>query len=1086
MQRLQEVRGTCVPLVCLAVVLSIGTPAESADQQSASGQARRVSFETDEGTWLSLDIAPDGRTLVFDLLGEIYSLDIDGGTAKPLLTGPAFEVQPIFSPDGRELAFISDRSGSENLWIADADGSNPRQLTHSTERVFTSPAWSADGQYIYVTQFDSRGRPAAGSSLWMYHRLGGPGTAVDSSAKPASFAMSPAPSPDGRTLYFSARGPAGSEYGLVGPYSIYKRNLLTGATLPLMTAATAPASESGVMQPAVAPNGRLLAYGAMFEGRAELRLRNLATGEDKRLAYPIEYPMTHSSSAFQGLLPRYTFTADSREVLIAYGGKIRRVNVDTAESRVIAFNAKVDLAVGPDLRLAQKDETGPVRARVVQAPSLSPDGRTLVFSAFGKLYLMPAGGAAKPKRLTDTPLAADQISENQPCWSPDGRWIVYASWSTTGGHLWRMRADGKGEPARLTQIPAFYRKPVYTPDGKAILALRSWLHDELNFIHPYGERPFPQDVIRIPAEGGRSELITQLAASGEGWEDTPQPPDVGRLHFAGENPLVYVHTRRGLLSFPLSGGDARKVMKVLTGNFNGSRRIAVTDMLLSPDGHWALALENYQLHLIAVPGNGDPELTIDLTDPAVLQRQITDIGADYFDWADGGRSIIWAIGSTFYKIALASVIPGRTERRGGVAEDGLKGLQIAVEQPRDVPDGTMVLHGVTAVTMRGAEIIENADIVVERNRIVALGGSGSFTLPAGAKILDLPGKVVTPGFIDTHAHYRAGRRKQVIDYDRWEMTAALAYGVTASLDPQVIDNMFVYQDLIDAGAILGPRSYSTGPAMFHSARIASKEQAAAIMRKYKDHYRTGNIKSYMIGSRQQRQYMVQAAHEVGVMPTVENSGVPRYALSQVIDGFAANEHASDAVDYYRDVAMLYAQTGAGFSPTTLTGGASGLRAREYFASWHSPLRDPKLNHFTPPIFLAEWRRGEWAPREDFIFERLAASAAKIFRAGGNVGVGSHSELQGLGYHWEMWAYAMGGFTPHEVLQVATRSSAAVIGRSPEVGTLEAGKYADLNIFDENPLADIRNSTKLQYVIKNGRLYEANTLNEVWPRRRKYR
>ncbi len=1069
----------------LVVWLALLSGAAEAQSAGAAAVARRASFDTDEGTWMSVNVSPDGKTLLFDLLGEIYSLDIAGGNARPLVTGPAFDMQPVFSPNGREFVFISDGSGTENLWIAAADGSNPRQITHQTEHVFASPAWSPDGEYVYVTEFDSRIKLVANTSIWMYHRLGGRGAPLDSSAKPGTYTMGASPSSDGRFLYFAGRGAGRGEYGQAGPHTIYKRDLRTGSTFPLIHSATTPDSDAGAIQPVISPDGRLLAYGVMFEGSGELRLRDLESGADDRLAYPIEYPMINWSSAFQGLLPGYAFTPDSREILIGYGGKIRRVNVQTSESRVVPFNAKVDLALGPDLRLAQKDETGPVRARVIQAPSLSPDGRTLVFAAFGKLYVVPVAGG-KPSRLTNTPMAMDQPTENQPSWSPDGGWIVYASWSPDGGYLWKVRSDGKDAPVRLTQSAGYYRKPVYTPDGKTIVALRSSMYDRMNFIQGFGEAPFPQDVVRLSADGGRVDLVTQLAASGNGWDDLPKLPDLGKPHFTRDGASVFVHTRRGLLQFPLSGGEARVAAKVVTDNFMLSGKIAVADALLSPDGKWALAQSNFQLHVVAIPPTGGEGAAVDIDDPATRQRQITDIGADYFDWADEGRSIVWSIGSTFYKIPFDSVMPGRTQRPAGVAEDHLRGVQIAVELPRDVPETRLVLRGATAVTMRGDEIIENADIVVEHNRIAAVGPGGSVTIPRGAKILDVSGKVITPGFVDTHAHYSKALLRQQIDYRGWEMPAALAYGVTTSFDPQSMDDTFVYGDLIDAGMLIGPRDYTTGPSLSPSMRIASKEQAKAILRRYRDHYRTLNIKSYMVGSRQQRQYVVQAAQEIGVMPTTENWGMPRYALTQAIDGFAANEHASDGVDYYRDVALLYAQAGTGYSATTLTGGASGLMSKDYFASRYSPLKDAKLNRFTPRIYLAEWRRMTWAPDEDFNFARLTASAAKIFRAGGNVGLGSHGELQGLGYHWEMQAYAMGGLTPHEVLQIATRSSARVIGHLPDVGTIEAGKYADLLVFGRSPLADIRNTAALEYVIKNGRQYEAATLREIWPRPREYR
>src|SRR5690606_3747798 len=93
------------------------------------GPGETIEFTTDEGTWMTVDVSPDGKMLVFALLGDIYVMPIEGGEAKLLLSGPAYETQPKWSPDGKKIAFTSDRDGIENIWIVDADGSNPRQIT---------------------------------------------------------------------------------------------------------------------------------------------------------------------------------------------------------------------------------------------------------------------------------------------------------------------------------------------------------------------------------------------------------------------------------------------------------------------------------------------------------------------------------------------------------------------------------------------------------------------------------------------------------------------------------------------------------------------------------------------------------------------------------------------------------------------------------------------------------------------------------------------------------------------------------------------------------------------------------------------
>lgn len=1087
----KQVRRLRNCLVCATCLAGMGVLDVEAANVATKPAGARVSFTVDEGTWMSVAVAPDGRTLAFDLLGDIYVLDIDGGDARPLLIGSAFETHPVFSPDGSRIAFISDRGGSENLWIANADGSQPRQLSQGTDSVVLAPVWSPDGEYVYVTQSTSYDRLSGrnGSAVWLYHRLGGAGMPVVHADDMAMANMSaPSISADGQSLYFTAKS---SDRGA---YNIFRRDLDSGRAVLLISDSHAPGAAA--MQPVVSPDGRSLAYAVQTEGRTELRLRDLQSGEDRRLVQKIEFAHVHDKNALQGLLPNYAFTPDSSGIVIGYGGKLHRVDLATAESQVIPFKAKVALDVGSRSASVSREATGAVRARAIQSPSLSPDGKAVAFTAFGKLYVASLSNGAS-KRLTRSELSVGGLSENQPAWSADGRWIVYVSWSRQqGGHLWRVRSDGSGDPQRLTDRAAFYRKPVFTPDGQSLLALHSSAYDQANLEQrgrgPY--RNYAQDVVRLPASGGASQKVATL--NGSSWGSSFMS-DHGRLHFSRDGASVFIHTREGLMTFPLEGGEPRKVVRITAPGLLDKQKV-IDDMMLSPDGNWLLLQHNYQLHLIALPGVARGS-DFQLAQAPAFRRQLTEIGADHFGWADGGKLITWSVGSTLYRLPLAGALQGGSPvavKRGAdesiCADDQVAGVELVAELPRDVPsqDGggsALVLRGATVATMRGSEIIAGADIVISGNRIVAVGASGTVTIPSGAQLRDVSGKVVTPGFVDTHAHYENIARG-VIDYDPWEFPTALAYGVTASIDPQgFTTDMFVYQDLIDAGVISGPRAYTAGPGVFSWSNIKSTRQAKCVIRRYRDHYRTPSIKSYMIGNRQQRQYVVEAAHELGVRAITENYGTPRYALTQVVDGFASNEHASDAIDYYADVTTLYARLGTGYSPTTLIGGAAGLPGVDYFLTRYNPLEDAKLNRFIPRLFLnARVRRATWAPQEEMIFGRLAASAGKIFRAGGNVAVGSHSELQGLGYHWELQALAEGGLTAHEVLQMATRGSATVLGRQSDLGTVEPGKYADLLIFDQDPLQDIKNSLQVKYVLKNGRLYEADTLNEVWPRERAHR
>ncbi len=419
----------------------------------------------------------------------------------------------------------------------------------------------------------------------------------------------------------------------------------------------------------------------------------------------------------------------------------------------------------------------------------------------------------------------------------------------------------------------------------------------------------------------------------------------------------------------------------------------------------------------------------------------------------------------------------------GASEAKALAVVAPVEVPRDVPEGTLVLRGATVATMRGDEVIANADIVVTGGRVVSIGKAGAAPLPKGAVVRDVSGKVITPGFIDAHAHWFDIRR-QVQDAQPWSFLVSLSYGITSALDPQSFTNdIFVYEDMADAGLTLAPRLYSTGPGVFTASHIDSQADAEDVLTRYRDAYRTRNIKSYMVGDRAQRQFMVEGAKVLGMMPTTEGASDLNLDLTHALDGFSGNEHALPVSPLRQDVVQLFARSRTSLVPTLNVLYGSEPPLFDLIIT-KRPQDEARLKRFMPPGVLAgKLNDRHWTPPENMSYASFAADALAIQRAGGVVGLGSHSEVQGLGFSWEMQLFASGGAKPIEVLRAATMGSAEAIGRTHDIGSLEPGKFADLLIFDADPLADIANVSKLGMVMKNGRLYEAATLDEVWPIKR---
>jgi Tol biopolymer transport system component len=1033
---------------------------------------RTIEFTTDEGTWVSLDVSPDGKTITFDLLGDLYTVPIEGGDAKSITTGLAFDSQPRYSPDGKLIAFVSDRDGAENLWVAARDGSDPRPLTKDKQSLFISPSWTPEGEYVLASRQTQQ--PWGAFELWMYHVRGGSGVQVtkgkprpDAAPDEYVHAFGAVASHDGKHLYYTRRNKLFNAYNnLQFPLSqVVRRDRLTGDE---DTITSAPGSG---FRPLLSPDETKLVYGTRVDNQTGLRIRDLPSGEERWLKLPVQRDEQESRFT-RDLIPGYAFTPDGQAVLAAYAGKLHRLDVQTGAERVIPISVRVSQPVGSRLNFPVRVDDGPVRARLIQEPQTSPDGKRLAFSALTKLYLvdLPEG---KPRQLS-----ISDSREFHPSWSPDGKSIAYVNWAPDGGHIWKRSGDGQGQPERLTRAAAFYRNPAWSPDGKRIVALRAPRRER---IEASFESDTGLDLIWIPAEGGDARVV--IPARG-----------ASHPHFASDPDRIYVTTPQGLVSTRFDGTDRRTHINV-TGkdSYFPGRPKSADQILIRPDGRWVLARVTNQLYLIALPQFGGETPMVAVNEPTVALKKLTDIGADYASWTDGGKAITWAIGSSYFRLPFDSVVfeplksdeekktedKDKTESAKKEQKPKPEEVAIVVERPRYRPRGTIVLRGAQIVTMRADEVIASGEVVVTDNRIIAVGPKGSLEAPIGAKVIDVSGTTIVPGFVDTHAHWSV--RHGVLDLQTWSFFANLAYGVTTGRDPQTGTNdMFAYQDLVDTGDLVGQRAFSTGPGVFSNTDFQSAEEVESVVARYKKYYRTNTLKSYVIGNRRQRQWMIDACRKNEVMPTTEGGLDLKLNLTHAIDGFSGNEHSLPVVPLFGDVVKLFASAGISYTPTLLVayGGPFG---ETYFFTSTAIHDDPKVRRFIPHAILdAAVRRSAWFSKDEHIFPLIAASAAKVARAGGHVCIGSHGEMQGIGYHWEMWALASGGWKPMEVLRAATLHGAEAIGYAQDLGSLEAGKLVDLVVLKDDPLKDIHNTSSVRYVMKNGELFEGDTLDRIWP------
>ena len=1129
---------------------------------------RALSFTTSEATWMSLDLSPDGQTIVFELLGDLYTLPIAGGEATRITDGQAYDMQPAFSPDGTLLVFVSDRSGSENIWIAGADGTNPRAVTTTERENYMSPAWTPDGEYVIA---------AKGPQLWMYHPDGGSGvqmTGAGGDDAPgggrgggAPALLGPAFGPDAKSIWVNVRGnvPTGlpsrriedeseahfdphtlrSSPRVVGPYQIAQLDREEGRLL------IRTHEHTGAFRPVPSPDGRWLAYSTRYDARQGLKLIDLTTGEDRWLIMDVQRDDSQGGgSRDRDVYPKSAFTPDSKSLITSYGGKLWRVAVPGGDAVEIPFTAKVDQQLGPLVKFDYPIDDEKLTVSQIRGARPSPDGRRIVFTALDRLWIadLPSGRGTKiekkdkadaevetepapapvPTIRNARRLTAGTDVEHGPVWSPDGQFVAYVTWNDEeGGRIHRVRADGTGQPQTLTAATAFYDKLAYSADGARLIAVRGSKMHRLRMLEDFGDHSGTAELeyVWLPAEGGAVSRIAWVA--GGSTEQGREAPHVGP-----DPDRVYVWAgREGLVSMRYDGTDIRTVVKVTAPRVPGSDGPPPSpdEVILSPDGRRALVRASRNVFMITVPPVAGTAPTIAVTSPSTVPTwRLTKVGGDFIGWTPDSRAAYFSIGRSFFlhDIATQAEVDAANRAKADAdaaraaaapaekAEDAPAGDEPAAEAPaadakpqdkpseepkiptleyephrvdveivvdKDKPEGTIALRNARLITMNGNEVIARGDIVITDNRITAIGPSGKVRIPAGATVRNMRGKTIMPGLVDIHAHTWVAwgvHRSQVSQF-----LAQLAFGVTTQRDPQTSsEDALTYQDLMETGALIGPRLYSTGPGIFGSDLIKSLDDARDVLRRYSDHYNTKTIKQYMVGDRKARQWVIMAAKELGLTPTTEGGSNFTMNLTLMQDGYAGLEHTLPISPFFGDVVQLGAASGITYTPTLIVsyGGPIG---RQHFLTTTDVDAETRLRRFTPHDELDKWKSTGWNREDQYVYPLHAQQLTKWVEGGGKVGLGSHGEVQGLGTHWELWMMASGGMDPHAALKAATIDSADAIGFAKDLGSLEVGKLADLIVLDANPLDDIRHTSKISEVMKNGRLYNAATLDETYPRKK---
>ncbi|MDH5590093.1 MAG: amidohydrolase, partial [Gemmatimonadota bacterium] len=782
---------------------------------------RSLSLDLTEGTWMSVDVSPDGNTLVFDYLGDLYTLPISGGDATRLTRGMAFDAQPRFSPDGSRVAFTSDRDGGQNIWILSLDGTDTVQVSKGKSNRAESPEWTPDGEYVVASMGDFRGSHLP--VLQIFHTEGGSGAKLfrgENERKTVGAAFGP----DGRYVWFARRtGARDWDYNAQLPMyqlAVYDRD--TGHSYERSS------RYGGGFRPTLSPDGRRLVYGTRHDEHTGLVIRNLETGREQWLAYPVQRDDQESRGALD-VLPGMSFTPDGASLVASYGGKLWRIPVEGGDAVEIPFRVRAELELGAEVDFDYPIEDTPTfTVRQIRDAVPSPDGARIAFTALDRLWVANADGSGPRELAADLEEGATVAF---PTWSPDGAWVAVATWKDGHGTLTKVRVRD-GRTVRLTPSSGnVYVTPSWAPDGTRIVAIQGPAHDFDENTGPRGAAGATRELVWIPADGGNPTVIAPL--DGRGSPHFTQDPERIFL-FSGSD---------GLVSIRWDGTDQKAHVKVRGETPAGSTQaMNASVILMAPRGDQALAVVNRQIYAVTVPRLGGDAPTISVSDPDKAQfpaRKLTDMGGEFPAWSANGRRVHWSLGNAHfvydldaaaaYDDSVTAASEGEGEKAdsataAGADEYSPTEVRVVIAAPRDIPRGVAVLRGARVVTMKGDEVIERGDVVVRDNRIEAVGAQGSVTIPEGAEIIDMAGRTIVPGFVDTHSHMWPAW--DLHRPDQWIYMANLAYGVTTTRDPQTATtDVLTYEDLVRTGEILGPRIYSTGPGVFWQENIRSLDHA---------------------------------------------------------------------------------------------------------------------------------------------------------------------------------------------------------------------------------------------------------------------
>jgi imidazolonepropionase-like amidohydrolase/Tol biopolymer transport system component len=1022
------------------------------DVNNPPGKYKENEFTTETTTWTNLDVSPDGKEIVFDVLGDIYIAPIEGGEPKLLREGLAWEVQPRFSPNGKYISFTSDIGGGDNIWYMEKDGKNPKQITKEEFRLLNNAVWTPDGNFIIARKHFTATRSAGAGEMWMYHITGGSGIGLTKRKNDQQDVNEPSVSPDGRYLYYCEDVyPGGSFQYNKDPnsqiYVIKKYDKETGKTENVISGG------GGAFRPQISRDGKKLAFIRRVRTKTVLMIHDLASGEQKVIYDKLTKDQQEAWAIF-GVYSNFNWTPDDKNIIIWSEGKIQNIDVATGNATPINMKIKVKKRIFDALTIEQEVSPKEFNSKAIRQAVTSPDGTKLVFNAVGYLWYkeLPNG---KPQRLT-----TNTDFEFEPSFSSDGNSVIYVTWNDENmGQIQRYNFTSKRVMLVMGE-KAIYRMPSFSPDGTKIVYYKEAGNSNQGYTHTKQPGIYFADLGNYEAK-----FVTN-----EG--EYPTFNAKGDRIFYQTGGYLFGALEKGFHSVNLSGNDKRThFTSKYTNRF-----------VPSPDNKWIAFNELHKAYVAVFPESGN-SIDLSASTTAVPVAPLTKDAGINLHWTKNSKTICWTLGEQYFANDLTSRFKFLEGSKSELPPLDTVGIPINLVLKTDVPEGIIALTNARIITMdKSSKVIENGTIIVENNRIKEIGTN--LTIPTNSKVIDCNGKTIMPGIIDVHAHlgtFRYGLSPQ----KHWQYHANLAYGVTTTHDPSSNTEMvFSQSEMIKTGNMVGPRVYSTGVILYGAdgdfkATVNSLDDALSHLRRTKA-FGAFSVKSYNQPRREQRQQVIEAARQLGMIVVPEGGSHFFHNMSMIADGHTGIEHNIPVAPLYDDVLGFWGKSKTANTPTLIVsyGGVSG----EYY--WYQKTNvweKERLLNFTPrDIIDSRSRHRTMIPDEEYENGHILISKSlkKLTDAGVKVNLGAHGQIQGIGAHWELWMLKQGGMTEMEALRSATMNGAEYIGMGKELGSLEKGKLADLVIMEKNPLENIQNSESITHTMINGRLFEANSMNEI--------